>query len=95
MLYQKHFDSEICTGIISMQFETCSLHGFDKNVLVVGTKDSSVLALDSDSGNMLSTNTVQPKKPSRAHFMQILGRECTTIFIFYWMTSFLNLYTLS
>ncbi|XP_044461920.1 uncharacterized protein LOC123193167 isoform X3 [Mangifera indica] len=75
VLYQKHFDSEICTGIISMQFETCSLHGFDKNVLVVGTKDSSVLALDSDSGNMLSTNTVHPKKPSRAHFMQILDGQ--------------------
>ncbi|XP_031269259.1 uncharacterized protein LOC116127759 isoform X2 [Pistacia vera] len=75
VLYQKHFDSEICTGIISMQFETCNLHGFDKNVLVVGTKDSSVLALDCDSGNMLSTNTVHPNKPSRAHFMQILDGQ--------------------
>lgn len=75
LLYQKHIASEISAGIISLQFLSCSLHGFDKNILVVGTKDSSVLALDSETGNMLSTTgTIQPKKPSKALFMQVLGK---------------------
>lgn len=49
---------------------------------MVTTKDSSVLALDSDTGNKLNANTVHPKKPSKALFMHILGK-CTlpTIFI--------------
>ncbi|XP_048230318.1 uncharacterized protein LOC8281313 isoform X2 [Ricinus communis] len=76
LLYQQHIASEISTGITSLQFDTCNLHGFEKNVLVVATKDSSVLAVDVDTGNTLSTSTVQPKKPSKALFMQILdGRD--------------------
>uniref|UniRef100_A0A803NQD0 Lethal giant larvae (Lgl)-like C-terminal domain-containing protein n=1 Tax=Cannabis sativa TaxID=3483 RepID=A0A803NQD0_CANSA len=71
LLYQQHIESEICTGIISLQFQICSLHGFEKNVLAVGTKDSSVLALDSDTGNRLSATTVRPKKPYKALFMHI------------------------
>ncbi|KAF7829057.1 Syntaxin-binding protein 5 [Senna tora] len=72
LLYQKQITSEISTGIISLQFQTCSLNGFEKNVLAVGTKDSSVLALDSETGNTLSTSTVHPKKPSKALLMQVL-----------------------
>ncbi|GAV83036.1 Lgl_C domain-containing protein [Cephalotus follicularis] len=80
IIYQKHIASEICVGIISLQFETCSLHGFQKNVLVVATRDSSVLALDSDTGNMLSTSMVHPKKPSRALFMKVLdGHDAVAI----------------
>ncbi|OAY57661.1 uncharacterized protein LOC110609749 isoform X2 [Manihot esculenta] len=75
LLYQKHIASEISTGIISLQFETCSLQGFEKNVLVVATKDSSVLAVDVNTGNMLSTSTVHPNKPSKALFMQILDKQ--------------------
>ena len=41
---------------------------------MVGTKDSSVLALDSDTGNLLTTSRVHPKKPSKALFMQTLGK---------------------
>ena len=74
LLYQSQISSEISTGIISLQFETCSFHGFDKNVLAVATEDSSVLALDSENGNTLSTSLVHPKKPTRALFMQILGK---------------------
>lgn len=74
LLYQKHIASEISAGIISLQFLTCSLHGFDKNILAVGTKDSSVLALDNETGNMTSTETVHPKKPSKALFMQVFGK---------------------
>ena len=74
LLYQKHIASEICTGIISLQFLTCSLHGFEKNILAVGTKDSTVLVLDSETGNTLSTGSVHPKKPSKALFMQVLGK---------------------
>ncbi|KAG4212614.1 hypothetical protein ERO13_A02G177700v2 [Gossypium hirsutum] len=72
IIFQSHIASDISPGIISMQFKTCSLQNFEKNVLVVATKDSSVLAFDSDSGNMLSASMVQPKKPSRALFMHIL-----------------------
>lgn len=74
LLYEKHFASEICTGIISLEFQTCSLHGFEKNVIAVATKDSSVLAIDCDTGNTLSTSIVHPKKPSRALFMHVLGK---------------------
>ncbi|XP_073219915.1 uncharacterized protein [Cicer arietinum] len=75
LLYQKHIASEISSGVISLQFLTCSLHGFDKNILAVGTKDSSVLALDKETGNMLSTGTVHPKKPSKALFMQVFDGQ--------------------
>lgn len=76
ILYQTHIASELCAGVITMQFNTCSLHGFDKNILVVATKDSSILALETETGNILSPSSVHPKKPSRALFMQILdGQE--------------------
>ncbi|KAH0871699.1 hypothetical protein HID58_078721, partial [Brassica napus] len=72
VLYTKHIASEICPGITSLQFESCSVQGFEKNVLVVAMRDSSVFALDSDTGNMIGTNMVKPKKPFKALFMQIL-----------------------
>ncbi|XP_027078958.1 uncharacterized protein [Coffea arabica] len=72
LLYERHFASELSTGIISLQSVTCSLHGFEKNVLVAATKDSSVVALETESGNTLNTNMIRPKKPSRALYMQIL-----------------------
>ncbi|KAJ1413328.1 WD40/YVTN repeat-like-containing domain superfamily [Sesbania bispinosa] len=75
LLYQKHIASEISAGIISLQFLTCSLHGFEKNILAVGTKDSSVLALDNETGNTLTVGTVHPKKPSKALFMQVLDGQ--------------------
>ncbi|KAK4261998.1 hypothetical protein QN277_027615 [Acacia crassicarpa] len=75
LLYQRQITSEISTGIISLQFRPCSLQGFKKNVLAVGTKDSSVLALDSDTGNQMSTDTIHPKKPSRALLMQVLDGQ--------------------
>ncbi|KAL2334232.1 hypothetical protein Fmac_015445 [Flemingia macrophylla] len=75
LLYQKHFESEISAGIISLQFLTCSLNGFGKNILVVGAKDSSVVALDKETGNTLGTGTICPKKPSRALFMQVLDEQ--------------------
>lgn len=72
-MYERHIATELCTGIISSQFDTCSLHGFEKNVIVLATRDSSVLALDGETGNVLSPSMVHPKKPSRALFMQIIG----------------------
>ncbi|KAK7309410.1 hypothetical protein RJT34_06115 [Clitoria ternatea] len=77
LLYQKHIASEISTGIVSLRFKTCSLHGFEKNILAVGTKDSSVLALDGETGNSLSIGTIHPKKPSKAIFMQVLDGQGT------------------
>ncbi|CAL0314269.1 unnamed protein product [Lupinus luteus] len=75
LLYQKHITSQISTGIISLRFITCRLNGFDKNILAVGTKDSSILALDNETGNTLSTETVHPMKPSKALFMQVLDGQ--------------------
>ncbi|CAN0873661.1 hypothetical protein LINGRAHAP2_LOCUS10438 [Linum grandiflorum] len=75
LLYQQLITSELSTGIISLKFEICNLHGFEKNTLVVATRDSSVLALDCDTGNMLSTETVHPKKQSRALYMEILDGQ--------------------
>ncbi|WCJ32824.1 Transducin/WD40 repeat-like superfamily protein [Euphorbia peplus] len=77
LLYEKQIASEFSTGIISLQFETLNVHGFEKKSLVVATKDSSVLAVDVDTGNMMGTSTVHPKKPSKALFMQILDGQDT------------------
>ncbi|KAL3525173.1 hypothetical protein ACH5RR_013545 [Cinchona calisaya] len=75
LLYERHFASELSAGVISLQFETCSFHGFEKSVLVAATKDSSVMALETETGNMPNTTAIRPKKPSRALFMQILDGE--------------------
>ncbi|XP_010548217.1 PREDICTED: uncharacterized protein LOC104819720 isoform X6 [Tarenaya hassleriana] len=75
VLYQKHIGSDISPGIISLQFQTCSLQGFEKNVLVVATMDSSVSALDVGMGNMVGANVIKPKKPFKALFMQILDKR--------------------
>ncbi|KAM7519969.1 hypothetical protein LguiB_018931 [Lonicera macranthoides] len=75
LLYQKPIASVLCAAVISLSFETCSYHGFEKNVLVVATKDSSVLALEIDTGNTVNPNMVHPKKPSKALLMQILGNN--------------------
>ncbi|KAF8011190.1 hypothetical protein BT93_J1724 [Corymbia citriodora subsp. variegata] len=70
--FTKQISSDISTGIISLQLGTCTLHGFPKNILVMSTRDSSVVALDSDAGTILSNSMVHPKKPSRALFLEIL-----------------------
>ncbi|XP_027348737.1 uncharacterized protein LOC113860236 [Abrus precatorius] len=75
LLYQKHIASEFSAGIISLQFLTCGLHGFEKNILLIGTKDSSVLALDKETGNTMGTGTVHPKKPSKALYMHVLDGQ--------------------
>lgn len=79
LIYQKRIAS-----VISLQFESCNLQGFEKNVLTIATKDSSILALESETGNTLSANMVHPKKPSTALFMQILCK----IYTFYWFSVF-------
>lgn len=75
VIYTKHIGSVICPGIISVQFDSCSVQGFEKNVLVVAMRDSSIFALDSDTGNMIGTNMIKPKKPFKVLYMQILGRS--------------------
>ncbi|GER26234.1 transducin/WD40 repeat-like superfamily protein [Striga asiatica] len=77
ILYQKHIVSEFCTGIITTHFETCSLHGFEKNVIIVASKDSSFVTLERDTGNTLSSGVVRPNKPSKALFTRILDNAET------------------
>lgn len=72
VLYERHIASEFCTGIISIHFETCSFHGFDKNVIFVATKDSSVVTLERETGNTLSSSVVRPNKPAKALFTRVL-----------------------
>ncbi|KAK1324904.1 hypothetical protein QJS10_CPA01g00249 [Acorus calamus] len=70
LISQKHIASESNTGVMQIEFSTLS--GSGKSVLLVGMEDSSVFALEGDTGNMLSNSMVHPKKPSRALFMQII-----------------------
>ncbi|KAI7738388.1 hypothetical protein M8C21_008451, partial [Ambrosia artemisiifolia] len=78
LLYEKHIASELSTAVISLQFGMCSLHGFEKSVLVAATKDSSAWALESETGNILNTAAVHPKKPSKALFIQLLDEHGTS-----------------
>ncbi|PKI46525.1 hypothetical protein CRG98_033082 [Punica granatum] len=77
VLCTESIQSGISSGIIALQFASCSLHGFEKNMMVVATRDSSVLALDSDTGKTLSSGMVNPKKPSKALFMEVFMDGCT------------------
>lgn len=79
LLYQKHIVSEICPAVMSVQFEICDFHGFEKNVLVVGTKDSCLLALERDTGEALGSSLVCPKKPSKTLFMGILDGHASSV----------------
>ncbi|KAK6922499.1 Lethal giant larvae (Lgl)-like, C-terminal domain [Dillenia turbinata] len=78
VLFQKHITSELSTAVVSVEFETCTLHGFERNVLIVATKDSSILAVGSDTGDTLTTSMVHPKKRSRALFMLILDGQSSS-----------------
>lgn len=75
LLYERHIVSELSTAVISLQFGMCSLHGFEKSVLMAATKDSSAWALESETGNILNTAAVHPKKPSKALLIQILDGQ--------------------
>ncbi|XP_057530674.1 uncharacterized protein LOC130809064 isoform X2 [Amaranthus tricolor] len=72
ILYQKKIATELSADVISLKFESPNIQGFEKNVLLIMTKDSSLWALDADTGHTLSGSSVHPKKPSRTLFMQIL-----------------------
>lgn len=78
LLYRKNIASEISSSIVSLQFKTCNLHGFEKNILIVVTKDSSVVALDGETGNPFNIGAIHPKKPSKAIYMQVLGKSLHT-----------------
>lgn len=82
LLYERRIASELSTAVISLQFGMCSLHGFEKSVLVAATKDSSAWALESETGNILNTAAVHPKKPSKALLIQMLGTKSYLLFYF-------------
>lgn len=73
IVYQKQIQGQVANGIISMQFEKFVLEGFEKNILLVATEDSSILAIEEDTGKALSPNTLHTKNPSRALLMHVLG----------------------
>ncbi|KAL8151854.1 hypothetical protein V2J09_021662 [Rumex salicifolius] len=75
LLWQKQIPSELSPGVISLLFGSSNLQGFEKNLMVVTTKDSSFLALERDTGNVINNTSVHPKKPSRALFSEILDGQ--------------------
>ncbi|CAI9265636.1 unnamed protein product [Lactuca saligna] len=77
VLYERRIASEISTAVISLQFGMCSLHGFEKSVLMAATKDSSAWALECETGNILNNGSVHPKKPSKALLIQMLDEQGT------------------
>ncbi|TVU14871.1 hypothetical protein EJB05_38367 [Eragrostis curvula] len=72
ILYQKQFECRLSGGIASLQFETYSHNGYDKDILVVAMEDSSIFILEQETGKLLNTNPVQTEKPSKALLLQIL-----------------------
>jgi hypothetical protein len=88
IVYQKQIQGLAASGINSMQFVKFVLEGFEKNILLVATEDSSILAIEEDTGNGLSPNTVQTKNPSRSLLMHVLGE--LPIFVLSVLLSYLN-----
>lgn len=75
ILYQKQFPTQIYTGTISLLFENCNHNGYLKNVLLIATEESSIIAVEEDTGNDLNSNGLHTKKPYRCLMMQILGES--------------------
>jgi hypothetical protein len=73
ILYQKQFECRLSGGIASLQFETYSHNGYDKDILIIAMEDSSIFILEEETGNLLNTNPVQTGKPAKALLLQILG----------------------
>lgn len=82
VMYEKHIASEFCSGNVSIHFETCSFHGFEKNAVIVATKDSSVVTLERDTGTTLSTGVVGPSKPAKALLTRVLGEPRLSIYTY-------------
>lgn len=75
ILYQKQFPSQLYSGVLSLQFESCSHNGYVKSLLLIGMQDSSVFTVEEDTGTELNANAIHTKKPSRALLMQVLGKS--------------------
>lgn len=73
ILYQKQIPGQVYSGIMSLQFVNHGQNGSENSILLVGMEDSSVLALEEDSGHALSANPVKTKKTCKALLMHILG----------------------
>lgn len=73
VLYQKQISSQLNSGITSLHFGSSAQNGIVKKILLVGTEDSSILPLEKDSGNLLIAKPLQPKKPSKALLLRVLG----------------------
>lgn len=81
VLYQKQIPSQLYTGIVALQFKRHYQDGSEKNVLLVGLRDSSVFPLEEDTGNALGTSYFHTKKPSKALLMEILDTSPDRIWI--------------
>ncbi|KAK3143970.1 hypothetical protein QOZ80_4AG0307250 [Eleusine coracana subsp. coracana] len=72
ILYQKQFECRLSGGIASLQFETYSHNGYDKDILIIAMEDSSMFILEEETGKLLNTNPVQTDKPAKALLLQVL-----------------------
>ncbi|GJN26722.1 hypothetical protein PR202_gb14678 [Eleusine coracana subsp. coracana] len=72
ILYQKQFECRLSGGIASLQFETYSHNGYDKDILIIAMEDSSIFILEEETGKLLNTNPVQTDKPAKALLLQVL-----------------------
>ncbi|KAJ8625653.1 hypothetical protein MRB53_034183 [Persea americana] len=66
-------------SIVDMEKQTILSQRRFTSELYTALKDSSVLALEGDTGNALSSSMVRSKKPSKALFMQILDAQDTSV----------------
>lgn len=82
ILYQKEIRSHLYSGIISLKFGNCVQNGLEKEILLVGMEDSSVFALEEDTGHALSASPIRTKNPSKALLMCILGMLYYNLFLF-------------
>ncbi|KAL6882619.1 hypothetical protein ACP4OV_011309 [Aristida adscensionis] len=72
ILYQKQFECRLSGGIASLQFDTYSHNGYDKDILIISMEDSSIIILEEETGKLFNANPVQTNKPSKALLLQIM-----------------------
>ncbi|KAJ0556861.1 hypothetical protein HanRHA438_Chr07g0305551 [Helianthus annuus] len=60
----------------------CSLHSFEKSVLLAATKDSSAWALESKTGDILNNAAVHPKKTVYRFVHPIVGYQIIFSYLF-------------
>ncbi|XP_057822852.2 uncharacterized protein LOC131035216 isoform X2 [Cryptomeria japonica] len=72
VLSHKSYFSGSSPSICALQFENCILHSSTTLILFVAARDASVIALNGETGDCLTSSILRPKNPSTAIFMHVL-----------------------